>query len=216
VQRVGELCVRDRLAEGLAEHRALDRRVVKVELDRDDDAAQSLLQHRRAIAELELGRGHAARGIRSLVEEVDRHEGRLELLPVGADVLHWRGADRARDARERLEARVAVLDGPGDEVVPVLAGLHANANGCRARSPVGILVVGGRRARLEHLDAPGRHADHRAVEALVADEEVRAAAEHEPRFAGSPRLVGEVDEVALRGGRHELANGAAHLERREL
>ena len=68
----------------------------------------------------------------------------------------------------------------------------------------------------EHLDALRGDPDHGAVETLVADEEVGAAAEHQPRLAVRPRLDREVDEVALRRGRHEVRGRSADLQRGEL
>ena len=110
---------------------------MQFEFDGDDDAAEPLFQHRRAVTEFEFVGRHAARGLFALVEELDRHERGVELLAVGADVLHGRGADRAGNAGERLDARVAVLDGPRHEVVPGLAGLHAQANARQRSGAIG-------------------------------------------------------------------------------
>ena len=44
----------------------------------------------------------------------------LHLHPVSAHVLHRRGPDRARNEGHVLEARPALLQGPGHEIVPRL------------------------------------------------------------------------------------------------
>ena len=159
------------------------------------DGAVVVLEHRRAEA-----RARARRRGRSRPRPSTRRCSSTstsvcdDLLAVRADVLHGRGADGARDARHRLDAGESLGDRVRDEVVPVVPGLHAQPDeaGPGRRHP---------------LDARRAHAHDGAVERLVADEEVRAAAEHEPSLAVGPRLAERVDEFV--GGARRRSCGRA-------
>ena len=60
------------------------------------------------------------------------------------------------------------------------------------------------------------HAHDRAVEGLVADEQVGSAAEREPRVAVGPHRAEGVDELVGRGRVDHACGGAAGAQRREL
>ena len=85
-------------------------------------------------------------------------------------------------------------DGAGDEGVPVLAGLDRD----RRRPPQALA----RRS----ADAARRDLHDGAVEAVVGDDEVAAAAEHQHRLAGVVGGRHRVDELGL-GGRLDPARG---------
>jgi hypothetical protein len=85
-------------------------------------AEAALLEDAVAVAE-RTGPGvqrHGAAG--DQVDRVQRLEAVLQLQPVGADVLHRRRAHGAGDQRQVLQPRPALVQRPGDDVVPVLAG----------------------------------------------------------------------------------------------
>src|SRR6202022_1551724 len=69
-----------------------------------------------------------------------------DFLAVSADVLDRGGTRQAGDAGQALEAGQAPGDGPGDHLVPVLAGRHDHRAGPGTAA-----------------DAAGRHLDHGAV-----------------------------------------------------
>ena len=52
------------------------------------------------------------------VEDLDRLDGLRNFLPVGADVLHRRAADAARNAAQALDARAVRHHGVRNEAVP--------------------------------------------------------------------------------------------------
>src|SRR5690606_25129885 len=66
------------------------------------------------------------------------------------------------------------------------------------------------------VDAPRHHPDDGAVEALVADQHVRAAAEQQPVVSRAPDLERRLHELLARRGLHEFARGAPDPEGREL
>ena len=117
-----------------------------------------------------------------LVDQLDLDERLDDLLPVRADVLHRRGADRAGDPRHRLDAGESLADRVRDQRVPVVARLHAQPDETRP-------------GRRHPLDPLGVHAHDGPVEGLVADEEVGSAAEDEPRIAVRPHRAKGVDEL---------------------
>ena len=79
--------------------RARDRRLVEPEGDRQHDAAVVVLEHAAAVDEAALGGGHLLDATGLAVEHAHGLDGLGHLLPVGADVLDRRRADRARGCR---------------------------------------------------------------------------------------------------------------------
>ena len=65
------------------------------------------------------------------------------------------------------------------------------------------------------LDPAGRHQDDRAVESVVADHEVRAAAEQQPAGGIRPGLPRGVDQAGRLGCPDQVRRGAAHPDARE-
>ena len=91
------------------------------------------LEPRGPVAEAAVGVGERAHAVERAVPDPHGRDGLRDLLAVGADVLDRRRADPARDARQRLDADPAALDGEAHEVVPGLTGRdldeHAAARG---------------------------------------------------------------------------------------
>src|SRR6185369_7721017 len=119
-----------------------------------------------------------------------------DFLAVGADVLDRGGPGEPGDAGQALEAGQPLGHAPGDHRVPVLAGRH----GQRARSAV-------------PADAARRDLDHGAVEPLVGDDKVAAAAQDQQRLAGHVGGPHRVDELVLGSGPDEAAGWAAEADR---
>jgi len=115
-----------------------------------------------------------------------------DLLAVGADVLDRGGAGEPGDAGQALQAGQPLGHAPGHHGVPVLSGRR----GQHARPAV-------------TADAARRDLDHGAVEALVGDDQVAAAAEDQQRLAGRVRGPDRADELVLGAGPDEAAGGAA-------
>ena len=110
--------------------------------------------------------GERAHGAVGAVEHAHGADRLGHLLAVGADVLDRRGADRARDAGQALDAGQAAGHAVGHERVPRLAGGDLERwRPSRATPRVAMRTT-----------VPG--------EALVGDDDVRAAGEHEQRLAG--------------------------------
>ncbi len=190
VERAGEL--------GVA-HRGTEVAQGELEGDLEDDEATGVpLEPAGAVAEAAVGDGEGA--VRRLDAVPAAHGGDRvgDLLAVGADVLHRGGADRAGDAGERLDAHPALLDRPGDQVVPDLAGGDRD-EGAAAGVP-------------GHRHAAGRDPHDGAVEALVGDDEVAAAGDEQDRRAGLVAGADGVDELV--GGRrlHPGAGGPAETQ----
>ena len=167
-----------------------------------DPAAGRALEDARAVGEaarvrLELG-DLAARA----VEDAHGGDRVADLLAVRADVLDRRRPDGARDAREALHAGQALGDARRDEGVPRLAGLHVEHD---AAAVAGL-------AR----DPGGEDADDRAGEAVVGDDDVAAAGQHEQGLAGRVGLADRRDEFLLGGGLHEPPRRAAEAQGREV
>ncbi len=207
---VGKLRVGDRLRERCLPGCRLEER----ELEGDHQPQSPALERARAIAEAERRCGDPRQLAGLEVEEFDRGQAGGELLPVGADVLHGRGSRAAGDAGERLDARPALLDGVRDDVVPALARLHPQTHGALAR-PVSGRVLGGaglahaRRFAGQPLDAVAGDPNHGAVEAVIADDHVGAAAEQQPVLRLGPCGLHGVEQLGAGRGRDQLRGRAA-------
>jgi hypothetical protein len=129
---------------------------------------------------------------------VDPHQGDGlgDLLAVGADVLDRGGAGQPGDAGQALKAGQPLGHAPGHHRVPVLAGRH----GEHARPAV-------------PADAARGDLDHGAVEPLVGDHQVAAAAEDQHRLAGRVGGPHRLDELLLGAGPGEAAGGPAEADR---
>jgi hypothetical protein len=133
----------------------------------DERGPVRVLEHAVAVAETARGRVHRARGAVGEVEHGQRVKAVLHLGPVRADVLDRRCAHRARDQGHVLQAAEALRQGPFDECMPVLARAGAHEDGVVRRS--------------DDLLAGERHVQHERIHLIPRDQEVAAAAEHEPR-----------------------------------
>ena len=121
------------------------------------------------------------------------------LLPLGADVLHRRAADRSRNAAQIFNAGAVVGNGGGDEAVPFFA-----------RADVELDVV---LPIVAVVDARNVDADDESLKTFVCNHEIAAAAQDEERqFARSgpgDRLAQSVFMVDL----GEVASRTADAER---
>ena len=148
---------------GVLERRRQPARVLQLEADPQDDIALGvLLEAAVAVREGALGVRDGDRLAGAAVVGHDLGDGAGDFLAVRADVLDRRGAGRAGDAGQALDAGEARLDGAGDGVRPDLA------RGQFQRRP-------------REFEAAGRDAQRGAVEALVADDQVAAAADDQQR-----------------------------------
>jgi len=85
-----------------------------------------VLEHRIAVAKRTLARIQRKHLTGLQIDGVQRIKAVLQLDPVGANVLHRRGAHGAGDQGHVFQPRHALVQGPGDERVPVFpgTGLH--------------------------------------------------------------------------------------------
>jgi hypothetical protein len=173
--------------------------VEQVDLDGGDDALTALLDRGGAVAEGQIRRGQVGDVAVEVVQEVNVGERVGQLLPVRANVLNGRRAAGPGDAAEPLDTRPPVGDGVGHQPVPRLPRLHPQAHG----------TLGG----VEPLDASGQHADDGAVETLIGDDDVRAAAKQQPLVLPAPHLVRGVDELLLGRRVDHLARRASDAHR---
>jgi hypothetical protein len=116
------------------------------------------------------------------VPDANLRDGLSDLLAVGADVLDRGCARTTRYAGERLDAGPSLGDRPGDHVVPDLTGGNADRRAA--------LRVGGLDG-----DATCRDPDHRTREALVGDDQVRAASDDQQRLVGVVNRANGVDQL---------------------
>ena len=164
-----------------------------------------LLEDRVAVGEGALLRREGALAPLVAVPDAHARDGLRDLLAVGADILHRRRPGEPGDAGERLDARPALGDGAGDDVVPHLSG---------GDDDVDVLVVRGLDA-----DPLRRDAHDGAAEAVIGDDEVGAAGQEQQ---GRAHLVrgpdGGDDLVEGLGGDEGVGRPAdAHgRERRQL
>jgi hypothetical protein len=149
------------------------------------------------VSRAKLGRRQRPHGAVGTVEHTDGADRLGHLLAVRADVLDRGGADRARDPRQALHAGQAAGHALGDERVPRLAGGD---------------IEGGARA----CDAPSGDPHHGPREALVGDDDVRAARQHEQRLAGPIGVRDGVDHRPLARGLQVAGRGAAEAQGRQL
>ena len=153
----------------VAQHRG--RRLRQAQPHAGDQAAagERLLEHAVAVAEA-AGRGvQRERGAGLQVDGVERVEAVLQLHAVGTDVLHRRGAHATGDQRQVLQPRQALLQRPGDELVPVLAGAGLDDDR---------IVPAHEHAAPGDLDLEHQRAQ------VTRQHDVAAAAQHEPGQTG--------------------------------
>ena len=127
-----------------------------------------MLEDAVAIAESAGGRLDALQLAALPVEHLHIGADAGQLDPVGTDILHRGGPDRARDQRQVLEPEPALLQAMAHQLMPVLASRHV-------QQPVIPLVV--QRYPLE----PVEHYDTGEV---IAKQHVAATAQHQPRQVG--------------------------------
>ncbi len=89
------------------------------------------------------------------------------------------------------------------DVVPGLAGGHLQGDAAA-------------RVRRGDLDAPGGHPDHGPGEALVRDQQVRAAGDEQQRLVGVVDLVDRVDQLVRGRRRHDPGRRAPDAQRRQV
>jgi hypothetical protein len=163
----------------------------------DDDVAvlRRGLENARAVREPALRVRQVDNAARVALEDLDADDRLADVLPVRADVLDRRRAGGAGDAGEALDAGPSAGDGEVDEVVPPLARGDVDDDGLR------VLALDGDAAQVD--------VDDHAVEAVVGDEHVRPAGQHEQRqfFRGGEgqRLAHVVDGL---GADEELRRAA--------
>ncbi len=166
--------------------------------DSEDEVAVGVLEDRLAMAaETALLVRPLAHCVRPPVVDGDRLEQVRGLRAVCADVLHRSGPDRPRNSRQGLEAGQPLIEGGDHQRVPVDARI-------------------GPHDRAVDLDAAGSDADREPVPAVVADDQVRAAAHHQQRHLIGVGLAHQVEQVAGAGGFGELAGRPAHPHRGEV
>jgi hypothetical protein len=147
-----------------------------------------------AVAERALRRVEREDAAREQVDRVERLEAVLQFHAVRADVLHRGCAHGPRDQCQILEARQALVERPGDEVVPVLACARLD-DGC---------------VRLVLQDAPPRHLDleHGRLH-VPGQDDVASAPKDELGRIGQLRMGQHALHVAFAPDPHERA-GARH------
>ena len=127
-----------------------------------------------AVDKTALGRGQLAAAVTGTVPDLDGHDRLGHLLAVSPDVLHRRPAGQARYTAQALDAGQTFGHAEADECRPVLA-----RSGPDQRP--GTVGLNGYTFY--------RHSHHRPREALVGDDEVAAAPEHEHRATGAIGLL---------------------------
>src|SRR5674476_181153 len=137
----------------------------------EDDIAGLRLEERVAIGEPAVGIVEGVDRLLATVPDPNLRDGLGDLLAVGADVLDRGCACAARDAGERLDAGPPLGDSPDDHVVPDLTSSNADRRDA--------MRIGGLDG-----DPSRRDADHGTSEAIVGDDQVRAAADDQQRLVG--------------------------------
>ena len=167
--------------------------------DREHDpAAGGALERARAIGEAAGVGGQLLDHVALAVEHAHRHDRLGHLLPVGADVLDRRRADRAGDARQALHAREPLGHAARHEPLPLLARLHGQLD-----APVALAL----------LDPRRQHPHDGAGEAVVGDHEVRAAGEEQQR----PGLAAHGrEQLGFAARLHERPRGPAEAQGGQL
>ena len=120
------------------------------------------------------------------IEGAHALDGRSDLLPVCADVLHRRSAHRAGNSRQALDARAVFLNGALNEGVPILACSDA-IDGLRPDSSV---TVTPRNPTCNTSPSESR----------IGNEQVAAAAQHKQRKLAIPRPARPLRQSPLRCG----------------
>ena len=139
-----------------------------------------MLEQAVAIAEGALGGRHAHEALGREIPSRQRVEALGQLQAIGADVLDRRGAATARNERQVLEPGTPHRQKPLDGRVPVLAGADLQVPGV---------------ARFAKLpQSRDLHLDRQAVE-VAGQQQVAAAAEHQPRQPGEPWIGGQRGEI---------------------
>jgi len=133
------------------------------------------------------------------VPAADRNDRRADLLAVGADVLDRGRAGQPWNAGQALQARQPAGDGPAHHAVPVLA--RRDPHRCR---PI--------RAAAHLGDAAGADPHDRAVESLVGDDQVAAAAQDQDRLAPAVGGAHRGDHVRVGGRLGEPRRRAAQAQ----
>ena len=137
------------------------------------------------------------------INRVQRVKTVLQLDAIRADVLHRGRAHGAGDQRQIFEARIAVLQGPCDRVVPDLAGSDLDNP-----VPVGLF---------DQTHALDFHLQHHRFD-IAGDHDIAAATQHEHGLARQLRLGDQVEDILHGVGSHQGvstrndAKGVAKLE----
>ena len=151
-----------------------------------------------AVAEAALGGREGADGSLRPVPGADPLDEGRHLGPVGTDVLDRNGPHGPGYPGEGFHPGPLGSHGPGDEIVPDL--------------PRGDLQLGPGAVRGLGADPPGGDLDHGAVEALVGDQDVGAAAEDQDRFTPGVTVGDGVDELLFGRRLDEAPRGPAEPE----
>jgi len=135
------------------------------------------------------------------VERAHRLDRVGDLLPIGANVLHRRAPDAARNTAQALDSGAILHDRLGDEVIPVDACAHAEEHG-----------VAGGVIRSWTGDSSDRDSQHQPRPAGIGDDQVASAAQHKQRqFAGFRELRG-LPNVVFSPQFRKVACRPAHLQ----
>ena len=135
------------------------------------EVRRAALQHAVAIGECAVGRGQRHDGAALPMKRAHGRDRFAHFLAIGANVLDGRRARQTGNAAQALEPRPAALDRMAHHRVPWLArpGRQLDRRACRDRRKTA-----------------QAHPDHEAVDALVGDDQVRAAAQDSQRDAARP------------------------------
>lgn len=171
------------------------RALLEPEVHAEHQVPVGVLEDAVAVGEPAFGRGPVADLVGLAVPHLHRRDGLRDLLAVRAHVLDRRRTGRTGNAAQALHAREAVRHGPRHELVPHMPGLHPH------------------QALADPLDALAAQQHHRALEPRVADDHVRAAAQHQRRPG---RRADRRDGLRPVAGLDQLAGRTSYPQRRVL
>src|SRR3990167_7794303 len=172
---------------------------LEIELGREDDRPQ-VLEAARAVAELKFRPADRPDFFLRRVQERHRRDRAADLVIPGAAVLVDRAAERARNPGQFLKAGKTEFHAPGDKCGQVDRRAGAEARPGRLRPGLDFFEV---------LSQP----DQEAVESVVGEDDVGAAAEH---FDDDPKRFGRAPyffERLFRFGRQGAGGESADAER---
>src|SRR5271170_6881292 len=164
-------------------------------VDAGDDVAAAFggVEDAAAVGEAAIHRRQILKLKRGEIEDADRGDGFGDFLSVGPDVLDRSAAHGAGDSGKTLDAGVILLDGMGDEGIPVFSGSDAEGIG----SP---------------LDALEHDVQDESGKARVGDKEIAASTEREKRQGARASEVDGFEDFVFGRGLGEPARRASDFE----